>query len=276
MLEAELFGHEAGAFTGATSRRMGVIEKASRGVLFLDEIGDLPCPVQLKLLRFLESKTFSRVGNSEEIAVDLQIVAATNADLSRRVAEGLMRDDFYFRLRKVEIHMPALRDRAEDIPLLADHFLDLFRRQNRTKVEGLSDEARSALVRYDWPGNVRELKSALERAVIYSNRHGYSRVMLDDLPREVLAYSSVPTRLGTAANVGDLDGHLDEALARAELAHIEKALKAAGGRKDEAWKLLGLNDRFALRRRVGVVLRRHPQVAQQFPLVWRLYSRKEA
>jgi DNA-binding NtrC family response regulator len=271
ILEAELFGHEAGAFTGATARRIGFLEKANRGVLFLDEVGDLPEHVQLKLLRFLENRTFSRVGSSKEIKLDLQVVAATNADLLRQVATGKMRSDFYYRIRNIEIRIPPLRARVEDIPLLVDHFLGLFRQQNRTRVTALGDDALAAVIRYEWPGNVRELKGVLERAIIYANSHGHERIMLDDLPLDLTAQPAVrhatplpQVRPGTALD-------LDSEMAMTELSCIEDALRAANERKAEAWVMLGLNDRFALRRRVASLLRKHPELASCFPVINKLY-----
>jgi DNA-binding NtrC family response regulator len=276
IVESELFGHEPGAFTGATERRIGFIEKAQGGVLFLDEIGDLPEQAQLKLLRFLEERTFTRAGSTSEQKSDVQVLAATNCDLEKAVAEGRVRKDFYYRLKNIQVALPPLRERADDIPALAGHFLDLFARQGRTKVTQLDDLARQAMLSYPWPGNVRELRAALERAVIYANQHGHGCIKNDDLPLEVLRPRVNAPAPAAQSPSGDEPVDLDVELARTELAHVEAALVRADGRKDEAWKLLGLNDRFALRRRVGVMLRRYPQVARQFPLVWKLYGKKEA
>jgi DNA-binding NtrC family response regulator len=272
LVESELFGHEPGAFTGATERRVGFIEKARGGVLFLDEIGDLPEQVQLKLLRFLEDKTFTRAGSTEVHRLDVQILAATNRNVEQAVSEGRVRKDFYYRLKSVQLSLPLLRERADDIPVLAEHFLDLFVKQGRTRIRQIDEPAVSALRAYDWPGNVRELRSALERAVIYANQHGRDRIEKDDLPLEVLRPSSAGAVSPAEPKMTGQPVDLEEELARVELGYIESALRVADGRKAEAWKLLGLNDRFALRRRVAALLKRHPGLATSYPIVGKLYD----
>ena len=274
LVESELFGHEAGAFTGAKGRRIGFIEKAKHGVLFLDEIGDLPAEAQLKLLRFLEERKYSRVGSSDELEIDVQVLAATNRNLEEAVERGQIRQDLYFRLKSIQIFSPPLRERRDDIPLLVSHFLNLFREQGRTYITEVSEEAAELLTQYNWPGNVRELKAVIERAVIYANYKSHGRIEQEDLNLDILSASRSgamsPCRMR-------LDGEgidIDLELAKIELAYIEEALQSTHERKTEAWKLLGLNDRFALLRRSKTLLKRYPLLAAEFPTVQRLYNRE--
>jgi DNA-binding NtrC family response regulator len=273
LIESELFGHEAGAFTGAKSRRIGFIEKAKGGVLFLDEIGDLPGEVQLKLLRFLEEKKFSRVGSSDSIEMEVQIVTATNRNLEEAVRNGQIRQDLYFRLKSIQILLPPLRDRTEDIPLLANHFLKIFKEQGRTRITQVSDGALEALTKYTWPGNVRELRASLERAIIYANSNGHQKIEKDDLPLEILgpAGQKMATSISLYLSEDGID--LDQELAKWDLRYIEEALRSTEGRKTEAWKLLGLNDRFALHRRVKSILKRYPHLISDFPIIQSRYSK---
>jgi len=166
LLESELFGHEKGAFTDAISQKKGKFELAHGGTLFLDEIGDISPKMQLTLLRVLEEKEFTRVGGTKPIKVDVRIIAATNRDLQKAVQEGRFRDDLYYRLNVITIHLPPLRERKEDIPLLVQHFIEKFNLQMGKKVERISDEALRMLMQYDWPGNVRELENTIERAMV--------------------------------------------------------------------------------------------------------------
>lgn len=269
VVDSELFGHEPGAFTDARTRRKGFLEKASGGLLFLDEVGDLPAETQLKLLRFLEERRFTRLGSSEEVEVDVQVVSATNADLTQAVETRKFRKDLYFRLAGVEIVVPPLRERTEDIPILVEHFLGLLRRQGRTRLREVSSEALSRLQAYPWPGNVRELRSVLERAAMQAQFNGHTRIESEDL---LLDAGRVSAGGLEAVELGEQGVNLDEELARVGLAYIERALRTAKGKKSEAWKLLGLNDRFALRRRVKSLLRAHPALASEFPLIEKLYS----
>lgn len=166
VLESELFGHEKGAFTGAVKRKTGRFELAHHGTLFLDEIGDIPVPTQIKLLRVLQEHEFERVGGEKTIKVDARIIAATNRDLLTAVREGRFREDLYYRLNVVTVNLPPLRERREDVPALADHFLDRFAKETGRRIEGIEPAAMELLVRYDWPGNVRELENIIERAVV--------------------------------------------------------------------------------------------------------------
>ena len=168
LLESELFGHERGAFTGAIKQKIGRFELADRGTLFLDEVGDLPLELQPKLLRVLQEQEFERLGGNRTQSVDVRVVAATNADLSKRVAERAFRSDLYYRLNVFPIHIPALRERAEDLPLLVRYFVQRFSRQLNKNVEYIPADVMDALAHYSWPGNVRELENLIERTVLLS------------------------------------------------------------------------------------------------------------
>jgi two-component system NtrC family response regulator len=166
LLESELFGHEKGAFTGAVQRRIGRFEQADGGTLFLDEIGELTSPVQVKLLRFLQEREFQRVGGERTLKADVRIISATHQDLEARVKEGRFREDLFYRIHVVTLKVPPLRERREDIPVLLDHFMGKYARENQKTIEGVSREARDQLMRYDYPGNVRELENIIEQAFV--------------------------------------------------------------------------------------------------------------
>jgi formate hydrogenlyase transcriptional activator len=168
LLESELFGYEKGAFTGSAGRKIGRLELADKGTLLLDELGDLPLPLQLKLLRVLEDQEFERLGSTRTIRVNMRLIGATNQDLSKRVAEGQFRSDLYYRLNVFPIRMPALRERKEDIPLLVRHLVEKFARRARRQIDIIPAETVNALVGWGWPGNVRELENVIERSVIKS------------------------------------------------------------------------------------------------------------
>jgi two-component system, NtrC family, response regulator len=191
LLESELFGHEKGAFTGAHMQRKGLIESAADGTLFLDEIGELPAPVQVKLLRFLQERVFQRVGGRQEIYVDTRVVTATHADLKQAIAAGKFREDLYFRLAVVTIHLPALRDRGDDVMLVARQFLQRFATQNGKTGMSFAPDAIRAIRRYAWPGNVRELQNRVQRAVIMADG---KRITPTDLElAEAGAATAIPT-----------------------------------------------------------------------------------
>lgn len=270
LVESELFGHVKGAFTDARETRIGYIEKAQGGVLFLDEIGELSPDIQVKLLRFLETKTFARIGSTKEITVDVQVVAATNRDLEKAIKQGQFREDLYFRLKAMEIRVPPLRERPDDIALLSDHFLFLFRQQGRTKLAGISMSALKQLTSYPFPGNVRELKAVIERAMMIADDNQHSLIEVSDLPLDV-QQTTQPSTQPVAYPISEDGINLDAELARMELAYIQQALKLAEGRKSEAWRTLGLNDRFALRRRVKRIGEGYPHLINSFPLVQKLY-----
>jgi len=183
LLESELFGHEKGAFTGATQQKKGRIEMAEGGTLFLDEVSELAMELQAKLLRVLQEREFERVGGTRAIRLDTRLIAATNRKLSAAIEAGEFRQDLYYRLNVVALTMPPLRDRAEDIPRLAEHFVSKASRKCKTRMKELSEEAKACLVKYDWPGNVRELENAIERAVVLGSGN---IVLAEDLPETVL------------------------------------------------------------------------------------------
>ncbi|HEY2295770.1 MAG TPA: sigma 54-interacting transcriptional regulator [Thermoanaerobaculia bacterium] len=229
LLESELFGHERGAFTGAVERKTGKLEVAHGGTLFLDEVGEMPLQLQARLLRVLQERTFERVGSTKPIQVDIRLVAATNRDLLKAIAAGTFRSDLYYRLNVVAITMPPLRERREDIPLLASHFAALHGRAVRGREVGISPQARALLVRYDWPGNVRELGNAVERAVVLG---ADDTIRPEDLPETLLetapAADLPTTRFHDALN--DLKRRL-----------IVEAVRENGGVITKAAERLGLH-----------------------------------
>ncbi len=189
LLESELFGHEKGAFTGAYERRIGRFEQAQGGTLFLDEIGEIDASTQIKLLRFLGERTFERVGSNKTLSADLRLIAATNKNLEELVKTGSFREDLFFRLRVVEIRLPALRERIEDLPLLAQTFLREFAQENNKPVNAFTSDALDLLLRYSWPGNVRELRTAIEHAVVLART---DKITARDLPAQVRQYQRKP------------------------------------------------------------------------------------
>ena len=224
LLESELFGHEKGAFTGAHAQRQGKFEVANKGTLFLDEIGEMSANVQVHLLRVLEEKEFTRVGGNELIKVDVRVISATNKDTKTAVANGQFREDLYYRLNVVTIELPPLRERKEDIPLLAQHFLKKFTVENQKEITGFSSEANDFLLKYEWPGNVRELENAIERAVILAKN---SYIEVADLPQESLALARSAPLVKSLAEVGKN--------------HILNILSETGGNYTKAATILGIS-----------------------------------
>jgi DNA-binding NtrC family response regulator len=233
LLESELFGHEKGSFTGASERRAGRFEEANHGTIFLDEIGEIDAATQVKLLRALGEQTIQRVGSNQNLKVDVRVVAATNKNLEAEVRAGRFREDLFYRLDVVPIHLPPLRERREDIPLLAGAFLQEFARHNQKKVAGFTAEAQEALQRYDWPGNVRELRAAIEHAVALC-RH--ERIVPRDFPGRVIGQAA-PLAGAISATPADLN------LEKMEQQFIRLALEQTRGNITEAAKLLGLSRR---------------------------------
>jgi two-component system NtrC family response regulator len=235
LIESELFGHEKGAFTGATARRIGRFEEADGGTLFLDEIGELTMPVQVKLLRFLQEREFQRVGGNANIRADVRIISATNRDLEGMVKEGKFREDLYYRLNVVVMSIPPLRERKEDIPVLIDHFLGRFAGENGKDIVGISSEARDLLMKYDYPGNVRELENILERAVVIARNEVLS---LEDLPfREEMMVAS------PGVMPEDGEGKLRSAMENLEKQMIQDAMEKTGDHQTRAAEMLGLSER---------------------------------
>ncbi len=182
VFENELFGHESGAFTGATSKKAGYLEMANRGTLFLDELAEMDTETQAKLLRVIETNSFRRLGGKDEISVDVRMLAATNKNITQALQSGELRKDLYYRFSVIEFRLPPLRDRREDIPVLIDHFLHMFCEKHRKAIKSFTDESMEALMSYDWPGNIRELRNVIERAVLLCAE---DTVPLDYLPRDI-------------------------------------------------------------------------------------------
>jgi len=237
LLEAELFGHVRGAFTGAVGTRQGRLEQANRGTLFLDEVGTMGMPLQMKLLRVLQEREFERVGDSQTIKVDVRIIAATNADLAKMVADGTFREDLYYRLNVIPVKLPPLRERREDIPLLVQHFVQKFCNELQRPVMTVSQSAMRCLMQYSWPGNVRQLENAIERAVALSGQR--SQIEVSDLPADIQqADVGVEVLPGLALPEEGLD--FERFIARIEREVIRRALERTGGNKAAAAQVLNL------------------------------------
>ena len=256
LLEAELFGHVRGAFTGAIGNRQGRLEQAHKGTLFLDEVGTMSVALQMKLLRVLQEREFERVGDSHTIKVDVRVIAATNSDLGKLVAEGQFREDLFYRLNVIPVQLPPLRERKEDIPLLVQHFLAKFETErNASAAEGASTDGRSAkglaerhlpltvsqeamrrLMAYLWPGNVRQLENAIERAVAFTA--GRSQIDVGDLPSEVQQAQESVTASAVSLPEDGMD--LDVFVAGIERELIQRSLERTGGNKGQAARLLNL------------------------------------
>ncbi len=232
LLESELFGHEKGAFTGASERKKGKLEVANEGTVFLDEIGEMAPPLQAKLLRVLQDHRFDRVGGTKPVSVDIRVIAATNRDLMKEVEAGNFREDLYYRLNVVSIRLPALRERKEDIPLLAQYFLKKHSQRMGRPVQGLSRETQRCLATYEWQGNVRELENAIERAVVLGST---DMILPEDLPEAVLE-----TRPAAEVSVGGYHEAVNEAKKRLILDAVEEAR----GSFTEAAKALGLHPNY--------------------------------
>lgn len=254
LLESELFGHKKGAFTGANRDRPGRLLQADNGTLFLDEIGDISPRMQLRLLRFLQEKTFNPVGQDSPVKVDVRIIAATNVDLQQKVISGGFREDLYYRLKVVEIGMPPLRDRDECVPLLVHHFLAKFSDRIGKKIINISDQAMEALLLYRWPGNVRELRHVIERACVFADG---ATLLKEHLPQEIIEKNLEPAdkTYGSPVNQGDSVAsatgsvHERERYFKSEQDRIKEALLSTGGNKSKAAKLLGF-DRSTLYRKM--------------------------
>jgi two-component system response regulator AtoC len=239
LLESELFGHEKGAFTGAAQRRIGRFEQADGGTVFLDEIGEIDAATQVKLLRILSERTLERVGSNSPIKVDVRVIAATNKNLKELVEKGTFREDLYFRLNVVKIQMPPLRDRREDIVLLANSFLQEFAKENDRPFKPLSDRALQLLLEYHWPGNVRELRTAIEHGVVMSNDPG---IDARHLPQFLHLPGTSPS-ISTDPHKNSLDAAQEFNLHALEANTIRAALSISGGNRTKAADLLGVSRR---------------------------------
>lgn len=228
LLESELFGHEKGAFTGAIARKLGKLEVAHGGSVFLDEIGELAAPLQAKLLRFLQDHKIERLGSTRSIELDVRVIAATNRNLEEAITKGMFRADLYHRLNVVKVTMPPLRDRPDDISLLASYFAIKYARECKRNVTGISPDARALLRTYEWPGNVRELENAIERAVVLGSA-------------EVIDTDDLPQRILEAGEVGKAGTKYDEAVKQAKRELILNALRQANGNYTEAANALGMH-----------------------------------
>ena len=229
LFESELFGHVKGSFTGATATKHGRLELANSGTIFFDEIGNISVTVQAKLLRAIQEREITKVGSTQAIKIDVRIIAATNRDLRQAVQEGTFRDDLFYRLSVVPIHLPSLRERKDDIPVLAHHFLNKYNAKRKKSIKGISDSAMKALMNYDWPGNVRELENAIERAVVLTD-HEFIE------PFDLYYY-------GLSA---EAESFKEKALEDVEKDHIEKTLKLFNSHKNKTADALGI-DRKTLR-----------------------------
>jgi len=252
LLESELFGHERGAFTGAFSVKQGLFESAHDGTIFLDEIGDIDSALQVKFLRVIQEQEVRRVGGTASLKVDVRVIAATNHDLAALVKEGRFRDDLFYRLNVVRIVLPPLRERREDIPMLAQHFLQKFAAANAQPIRGFIPDTMTLLERYHWPGNVRELENVIERAV--SLAHG-PLVLPEDLPETIRTAGGGPLddKVGKASERDDTLVTLNEMAKR----HLVRVLEETGGNKVRAAKILGIDRRtlYRMAERYGVELR---------------------
>jgi len=232
LIESELFGHERGAFTGADRQRQGRFEQADGGTLFVDEVAEVPVETQAKLLRVLQERAFERVGGGKTLRVDVRIIAATNRDLEALIAGGRFREDLFYRLNVVTIHLPPLRARRADIPPLVEHFLDRYAEENGKSVTGVSREAMDLLMKYDYPGNVRELENLIERAVVMARG---DLLTTDDLPATLRSDKSLPPSPAPSS--------LPETVEAVEREAIARALREAGGNQSRAAAALGLTER---------------------------------
>jgi DNA-binding NtrC family response regulator len=236
LLEAELFGHVRGAFTGAVGNRVGRLEQAHKGTLFLDEVGTMSAALQMKLLRVLQEREFERVGDSHSTKVDVRVIAATNSDLQRMVVGGQFREDLYYRLNVIPVQLPPLRDRKEDIPLLVQHFLEKLPATAGRALVTVSQQAVRRLMAYTWPGNVRQLENAVERAVAFSS--GRSQIDVADLPLEV--QNADEPSMASAVTLPENGLDLGAFIANIERDLIERSLERTGGNKGRAARLLNL------------------------------------
>ncbi|MBC2713066.1 MAG: sigma-54-dependent Fis family transcriptional regulator [Desulfosarcina sp.] len=246
LLESELFGYEKGAFTDAKQSKKGLFELSDGGTIFLDEIGEMPLPLQAKLLRFLEKKQFKPLGSGKDLLVDARIIAATNRDLESAIKEGLFRGDLYYRLNVVPIYMPPLRERQDDIVLLADYFIDQFCKDMGKQPKQMAPEVIAVLRHHPWEGNVRELRNVVERAVIFSKGH---TIGLDLMPPEITGRQPADEDCIQVEKIWQPGRSIEAAMSQVESHIIQDALKKCGDNKTRAAQMMGIS-RFALNRRI--------------------------
>jgi two-component system response regulator PilR (NtrC family) len=242
LLESELFGHVRGAFTSADSNKKGLIEIADKGSVFLDEIGEMSPTMQVKLLRVLQERKYRRVGGTEEIAANIRVIAATNRDLMAMVGEGSFREDLFYRLNVIPIRLPSLRERADDVPLIAEHFLQKFTLEMAKPIKGFTEEAVGLLMAYSWPGNVRELENVVERAVALESDGEIQAATLGEHLRDGRPATPLAGK-GAEEPIPSAGFKLEEHLQDVERMHLERALRQAGGVQMRAADLLGLSFR---------------------------------
>jgi DNA-binding NtrC family response regulator len=235
LLESELFGHEKGAFTDAKVRKKGLFELAEGGTIFLDEIGEMGITLQSRLLRVLENKTFRRVGGVKDLKVNTRIISATNRDLKKAIKDGTFRNDLYYRLQVIPVNLPPLRDRKEDIPLLANHFISIYNREFKKNIKKIGTEVKKILQAYSWPGNVRELKNVIERAILLDAE---DELLKEHLPAEITGESSPDTGGSSGEEMIDIG---PMSIKDMEKILIRKTLKETGGNKSRAAKVLGIS-----------------------------------
>jgi two-component system response regulator PilR (NtrC family) len=243
LLESELFGHMRGAFTGADTNKKGLIEVAEKGTIFLDEIGEMSPMVQVKLLRVLQERKFRRLGGTEEVEADIRIIAATNRDLARLVAEGKFREDLFYRINVIPVRLPPLRDRIDDIPLLAEHFLAKYGGQIGRRIAGISPEAIRCLQAYPWPGNIRELENAIERAAALETGPLIEPSSLPEHVQAGVGVTAAGGANGLEAPLPESGFDLERHVADIEREYIAEALRKSGGVKSRAAELLGMSFR---------------------------------
>jgi len=237
LLESELFGHEKGAFTGAVSQRLGRFELAHTGTIFLDEVGEIDIPMQIKLLRVLQEREFERVGGTKTIKVDVRLIAATNRDLEKAVKEEKYREELYYRLNVVPIYLPPLRERKDDIPLLLEHFLNIFNSRTNKNILEITREAQQLLIEYDWPGNIRELENVVERMVVLAKG---DKIDVEDIPNNII--KAKEKKLSFKESVYQAKAQLERQL-------LIKVLQEVGGNRTKAAKALGI-DRKTLQKKM--------------------------
>lgn len=234
LIENELFGHEAGAYTGAVSKESGKVEVANQGTLFLDEIGEMPLSMQVKLMRFLQEKEFYRIGGTRPIKSDCRIIAATNRNLENDITGGRFREDFFYRLNVIPIHIPPLRERKDDIPLLSDYFLKKYAEENKKFIKGIDPLSQDVLINYNWPGNIRELENVIERAVVLCKS---DTITLEDLPNKIVQRKSEDASMKGAVDLSGLT------LSDLEHAAVLNALETENWNQTKAANRLGITRR---------------------------------